>query len=121
MSRAGGPDQHNHEYTAVNTRVIAGVKTTPLWDAIRPDPTAAQGATPEGAHQGWPRRGRTYALVTPSYLGVIIYSGEADDMDSTESGNGAHSSIVEELDVLVVGAGFAGLYQLDRLRRLGFS
>jgi cation diffusion facilitator CzcD-associated flavoprotein CzcO len=27
----------------------------------------------------------------------------------------------EELDVLVVGAGFAGLYQLDRLRSLGFS
>ncbi|HEY9417305.1 MAG TPA: NAD(P)/FAD-dependent oxidoreductase [Pseudonocardia sp.] len=28
---------------------------------------------------------------------------------------------VEELDVLVVGAGFAGLYQLDRLRTLGLS
>ncbi|QSE94742.1 NAD(P)/FAD-dependent oxidoreductase [Rhodococcus pseudokoreensis] len=28
---------------------------------------------------------------------------------------------VEELDVLVVGAGFAGLHQLDRLRKLGFS
>src|ERR1700688_113593 len=28
---------------------------------------------------------------------------------------------VEELDVLVVGAGFAGLYLLDRLRRLGMS
>lgn len=28
---------------------------------------------------------------------------------------------VEELDVLIVGAGFAGLYQLDRLRKLGFS
>ncbi|TCZ60895.1 flavin-containing monooxygenase [Roseicella aquatilis] len=26
----------------------------------------------------------------------------------------------EELDVLIVGAGFAGLYQLDHLRRLGF-
>jgi cation diffusion facilitator CzcD-associated flavoprotein CzcO len=28
---------------------------------------------------------------------------------------------VEELDVLVVGAGFAGLYQLDRLQTLGFK
>ncbi len=28
---------------------------------------------------------------------------------------------VEELDVLVVGAGFAGIYQLDRLRDLGYS
>jgi cation diffusion facilitator CzcD-associated flavoprotein CzcO len=30
-------------------------------------------------------------------------------------------SAVDVLDVLVVGAGFAGLYQLDRLRKLGFS
>jgi len=30
-------------------------------------------------------------------------------------------SKVEELDVLVIGAGFAGLYQLDRLRSLGFK
>jgi hypothetical protein len=28
---------------------------------------------------------------------------------------------VEELDVLLVGAGFAGLYQLDRLRKLGYK
>jgi hypothetical protein len=28
---------------------------------------------------------------------------------------------VEELDVLVIGAGFAGIYQLDRLRSLGHS
>ncbi|SEE82114.1 NAD(P)-binding Rossmann-like domain-containing protein [Rhizobiales bacterium GAS191] len=28
---------------------------------------------------------------------------------------------VEELDVLVIGAGFAGLYLLDRLRRLGMT
>ena len=27
----------------------------------------------------------------------------------------------DELDVLVVGAGFAGLYQLDRLRKLGYN
>ena len=30
-------------------------------------------------------------------------------------------SKVEELDVLMIGAGFAGLYQLDRLRSLGFK
>src|SRR4051794_23543415 len=30
-------------------------------------------------------------------------------------------SAVEELDVLVIGAGFAGIYQLDRLRKLGHS
>jgi len=28
---------------------------------------------------------------------------------------------IEELDVLVIGAGFAGIYQLDRLRSLGYS
>ena len=28
---------------------------------------------------------------------------------------------MEELDVLIVGAGFSGLYQLHRLRQLGFS
>lgn len=32
-----------------------------------------------------------------------------------------NSEVVEELDVLVVGGGFAGLYQLDRLRSLGYS
>ena len=31
------------------------------------------------------------------------------------------STCDEELDVLIVGAGFSGLYQLDRLRTLGFS
>jgi cation diffusion facilitator CzcD-associated flavoprotein CzcO len=31
------------------------------------------------------------------------------------------TDIVEELDVLVIGAGFAGIYQLDRLRGLGHS
>ena len=29
--------------------------------------------------------------------------------------------LIEELDVLVVGGGFAGIYQLERLRALGFS
>src|SRR5579863_8576763 len=36
------------------------------------------------------------------------------------SGN-AHASGVEACDVVVVGAGFAGMYMLYRLRRLGFS
>ncbi|SFO45850.1 cyclohexanone monooxygenase [Pseudonocardia ammonioxydans] len=31
------------------------------------------------------------------------------------------TAAVEELDVLVIGAGFAGIYQLDRLRDLGYS
>lgn len=31
------------------------------------------------------------------------------------------SNVVEDLDVLVIGAGFAGIYQLDRLRDLGYS
>jgi cyclohexanone monooxygenase len=31
------------------------------------------------------------------------------------------TDVVEELDVLVIGAGFAGIYQLDRLRGLGHS
>ena len=31
------------------------------------------------------------------------------------------TGVTEDLDVLVVGAGFAGIYQLDRLRDLGHS
>lgn len=31
------------------------------------------------------------------------------------------SEVVEDLDVLVIGAGFAGIYQLDRLRSLGWN
>ena len=31
------------------------------------------------------------------------------------------TSVVEELDVLVIGGGFSGIYQLERLRSLGFS
>jgi cation diffusion facilitator CzcD-associated flavoprotein CzcO len=42
-------------------------------------------------------------------------------MNSTQADKVDTSKAVEELDVLVVGAGFAGLYQLDRLRKLGFS
>ena len=42
-------------------------------------------------------------------------------MSATQPDNAQHSKAVEELDVLVVGAGFAGLYQLDRLRKLGFK
>jgi phytoene dehydrogenase-like protein len=39
-------------------------------------------------------------------------------MQLTKTTNG---KAVEELDVLVVGAGFAGLYQLDHLRKLGYK
>jgi cation diffusion facilitator CzcD-associated flavoprotein CzcO len=42
-------------------------------------------------------------------------------MSGTKSGKLPRREKVEELDVLVVGAGFAGLYQLDRLRNLGFK
>ncbi|MHA6794328.1 flavin-containing monooxygenase [Pseudonocardia bannensis] len=42
-------------------------------------------------------------------------------MTATQTGQVGIGGKVEELDVLVVGAGFAGLYQLDRLRKLGFS
>ena len=35
--------------------------------------------------------------------------------------NGAAETAVEELDALIVGAGFAGLYQLMQLRDLGFK
>src|SRR4051794_41973411 len=31
------------------------------------------------------------------------------------------TDVAEEFDVLVIGAGFAGIYQLDRLRSLGHS
>jgi cation diffusion facilitator CzcD-associated flavoprotein CzcO len=42
-------------------------------------------------------------------------------MNATQLAETANGKAVEELDVLVVGAGFAGLYQLDRLRRLGYN
>ena len=42
-------------------------------------------------------------------------------MNATQLAKTTNGKAVEELDVLVVGAGFAGLYQLDRLRRLGYN
>ena len=42
-------------------------------------------------------------------------------MSETKAGKVSKLDKIEELDVLVVGAGFAGLYQLDRLRTLGFK
>ena len=42
-------------------------------------------------------------------------------MNATQLAKTANGKAVEELDVLVVGAGFAGLYQLDHLRRLGYN
>ncbi len=42
-------------------------------------------------------------------------------MNATQLAKTTNEKAVEELDVLVVGAGFAGLYQLDHLRRLGYN
>jgi phytoene dehydrogenase-like protein len=42
-------------------------------------------------------------------------------MNATQLAKATKGAAVEELDVLVVGAGFAGLYQLDHLRRLGYN
>ncbi len=42
-------------------------------------------------------------------------------MSATQLAKTTNGKAVEELDVLVVGAGFAGLYQLDHLRRLGYN
>jgi cation diffusion facilitator CzcD-associated flavoprotein CzcO len=42
-------------------------------------------------------------------------------MNATRLAKTTNGKAVEELDVLVVGAGFAGLYQLDHLRRLGYN
>jgi phytoene dehydrogenase-like protein len=42
-------------------------------------------------------------------------------MNATQLAKAANGKAIEELDVLVVGAGFAGLYQLDHLRRLGYN
>ena len=40
---------------------------------------------------------------------------------AAQNGSGAHESGATDFDVVVVGAGFAGLYLLHRLRKLGFS
>ncbi len=42
-------------------------------------------------------------------------------MTATQLAKTTNGKAVEELDVLVIGAGFAGLYQLDHLRRLGYN
>jgi NAD(P)-dependent dehydrogenase (short-subunit alcohol dehydrogenase family) len=42
-------------------------------------------------------------------------------MNATQLAKTTNGKAVEELDVLVIGAGFAGLYQLDHLRRLGYN
>src|SRR5260221_8700737 len=47
--------------------------------------------------------------------------GRNYQMNATQLAKTTNGNAVEELDVLVVGAGFAGLYQLDRLRRLGYN
>src|SRR6266404_2062162 len=47
-------------------------------------------------------------------------SKEWDTMSITEA-TGTDNGAIEELDVIVVGAGFAGLYLLDRLRSMGMA
>src|ERR1700746_3187123 len=47
--------------------------------------------------------------------------GRKPQMNATQLAKTMNGKAVEELDVLVVGAGFAGLYQLDHLRRLGYD
>src|SRR6516162_8894497 len=47
--------------------------------------------------------------------------GRKSKMNATQLAKTANGKAVEELDVLVVGAGFAGLYQLDHLSRLGYN
>ena len=42
-------------------------------------------------------------------------------MNATQLAKTTDGKAVEELDVLVVGAGFAGLYQLDQLCKLGYN
>jgi cation diffusion facilitator CzcD-associated flavoprotein CzcO len=42
-------------------------------------------------------------------------------MSATQLAKTASGKAVEELEVLVVGAGFAGLYQHDHLRKLGYN
>jgi cyclohexanone monooxygenase len=42
-------------------------------------------------------------------------------MNATQLAKTTNGKAVEELDVLVVGAGFAGLYQLNHLRKLGYK
>jgi cyclohexanone monooxygenase len=42
-------------------------------------------------------------------------------MNATHLAKTTNGTAVAELDVLVIGAGFAGLYQLDHLRKLGYN
>src|SRR5260370_32177885 len=46
---------------------------------------------------------------------------ESMDHMSTTKAKRTNSGEIEELDVIVVGAGFAGLYLLDRLRSMGMD
>jgi NAD(P)-binding Rossmann-like domain len=50
----------------------------------------------------------------------LILRKEWDQMNTTEAKRMSNSSI-EDLDVIIVGAGFAGLYLLDRLRNMGMA
>jgi cyclohexanone monooxygenase len=47
-------------------------------------------------------------------------SKELGHMSTTEA-KPTHNDEIEDLDVILVGAGFAGFYLLDRLRGMGMS
>src|SRR5947208_3493916 len=67
-------------------------------------------------------RSPTNQLIAEGVAGMSLpRSDTVDHVKTPEELDAVLSGRVEELDALVVGAGFAGLYQLDRLRGLGFS
>jgi class 3 adenylate cyclase len=46
---------------------------------------------------------------------------EGSPINATRLAKATNGKAIAELDALVIGAGFVGLYQLDRLRRLGYN
>jgi heterodisulfide reductase subunit A-like polyferredoxin len=57
-------------------------------------------------------------MVRALLIGVIR---KQNPLGETKMRDLASREQIEELDVLIVGAGFSGLYQLQQLRQLGFS
>jgi cation diffusion facilitator CzcD-associated flavoprotein CzcO len=58
------------------------------------------------------------SLSTPTHRVGDHETSRSEEMSGMSSTEG---TVTEELDVLVIGAGFGGIYQLDRLRALGHS
>jgi phytoene dehydrogenase-like protein len=65
--------------------------------------------------------GTTAHFSSPWERSSVEQPGRKFQMNATQLAKATKGAAVEELDVLVVGAGFAGLYQLDHLRRLGYN